>query len=93
MEKSSKNTDYRALLKDAFISIEKLKAKIDVLKQEKNEPIAVIGLGCRFPGGSNSPAAFWRMMHEGIDAISEVPKDRWDLDVYYDSDPDAPGKM
>ena len=57
MEKTSKNTDYRALLKDAFISIEKLKAKIDVLKQEKNEPIAVIGLGCRFPGGSNSPAA------------------------------------
>ena len=55
------------------------------------DPIAIIGLGCRFPG-ANSPAAFWQLLENGIDAIREVPSDRWDVDQLYD--PDAgPGKM
>ncbi len=58
-----------------------------------DEPIAIIGMACRFPGGANSPEAFWRMLHEGVDAITEVPSTRWDLKKYYDADPEAPGKM
>ncbi|WP_437611746.1 SDR family NAD(P)-dependent oxidoreductase [Sorangium sp. So ce834] len=58
-----------------------------------NEPIAIVGLGCRFPGGVRDPEGFWRLLDEGVDAIREVPKDRWDVDAYYDPDPDAVGKM
>lgn len=55
------------------------------------EPIAIIGIGCRFPGADN-PQAFWSMIRDGIDGISEVPKSRWDVDVYYDRDRSKPGK-
>ncbi|WP_437760883.1 SDR family NAD(P)-dependent oxidoreductase [Sorangium sp. So ce1389] len=58
-----------------------------------NEPIAIIGLGCRFPGGADDPDTFFQLLLEGWDAITEVPKDRWDIDAYYSPDPDAPGKM
>ena len=48
--------------------------------------------GCRFPGAP-SPDAFWALMHEGREAIREVPPDRWDINAYFDADPDAAGKM
>ena len=57
------------------------------------EPIAVIGLSCRFPGGANSPELFWQLLASGIDAITEVPRDRWDIDALYDPAPNVPGKM
>ena len=56
------------------------------------EPIAIIGMACRFPGASD-PAAFWRLLHDGVDAVTEVPAERWRLDDYYDPDRSAPGKM
>lgn len=57
------------------------------------EPIAVIGVGCRFPGGARSPEAFWKLLRDGGDAVTEVPKDRWDIHARFDRDPTAPGKM
>jgi acyl transferase domain-containing protein/aryl carrier-like protein len=57
------------------------------------EPVAVIGLGCRFPGGADSPERFWQLLVEGRDAIREVPPDRWDVDEVYDPAPATPGKM
>jgi myxalamid-type polyketide synthase MxaE and MxaD len=57
------------------------------------EPIAIIGMDCRFPGGADDPDAFFRLLIEGRDAITEVPKDRWNIDRFYSADPDAPGKM
>ena len=57
------------------------------------EPIAVIGIGCRFPGGANSPDALWAILRDGVDAITEIPADRWDIDEFYDPDPYAPGTM
>ncbi|WP_419145180.1 amino acid adenylation domain-containing protein [Myxococcus stipitatus] len=56
------------------------------------EPIAIIGLGCRFPQ-ADGVEAFWRLLSEGVDAIREVPADRWDIDAYFDAEPTAPGKM
>ena len=75
----------------ALLAME-LQDKVEKLERAENEPIAVIGLGCRFPGAEN-PQAFWQMLREGRDAIREVPRARWDIDAYYDADPDAPGKM
>ena len=55
-------------------------------------PIAIIGMGCRFPGASDVDA-YWRMMLDGVDAISEVPPSRWDVDAFYDSHPATPCKV
>lgn len=55
--------------------------------------VAVVGIGCRFPGGIDSPETFWRVLSEGIDCIREVPASRWDVDAWYDPDPEAVGKM
>jgi acyl transferase domain-containing protein/SAM-dependent methyltransferase/aryl carrier-like protein len=63
------------------------------LSQGQREPIAIIGMGCRFPGGVDSPTAFWDLLSRGIDAIAPVPPDRWDLDWYYDPDPAVLGKI
>ncbi|WBF56762.1 polyketide synthase [Lysinibacillus sp. JK80] len=52
---------------------------------EKNEPIAIIGMGCRFPGGSNNPEQFWNNIKNGKDSITEIPKDRWSINRYYDT--------
>ena len=56
-----------------------------------SEPIAVLGIGCRFPGAEN-PEQFWQLLLSGRDAVTEVPPERWDVDAYYDGDPQAPGK-
>ena len=61
-------------------------------RETKNEPIAIIGVGCRFPG-ANDPAAFWQLLRNGVDAIGEVPADRFDPHAFYDPDPATPGKM
>ncbi|MBF8268406.1 MAG: Polyketide synthase [Gammaproteobacteria bacterium] len=58
----------------------------------KKEPIAIIGIGCRFPGGASNPRLFWRNLCQGIDAIVDIPADRWDVRKFYDPDPDKPGK-
>ena len=57
------------------------------------EPIAVVGVGCRFPGNVTGPESFWQLLTNGGDAITEVPADRWDVDAFYDPDPSAPGRM
>ncbi|QSQ15455.1 type I polyketide synthase [Myxococcus landrumensis] len=74
----------------------------DVLREEEkvvsveraaiavNEPIAIVGLGCRVPMASG-PDEFWRLLERGVDAIREVPTERWDLSAYYDPE-GAPGK-
>jgi acyl transferase domain-containing protein/acyl carrier protein/2-polyprenyl-3-methyl-5-hydroxy-6-metoxy-1,4-benzoquinol methylase len=56
------------------------------------EPVALVGIGCRFPGGANDPAAFWRLLLDAVDAITEVPEDRWLLRALHDPTPLRPGK-
>ena len=56
------------------------------------EQIAIIGIGCRFPG-ANDPEAFWQLLRDGVNAITEVPAARWDIESFYDPDPQASGKM
>jgi acyl transferase domain-containing protein/SAM-dependent methyltransferase/acyl carrier protein len=56
------------------------------------EPIAILGIGCRFPGGVTNPESFWRILAEGRDVVGEVPRDRWNHAAYYHPDPGRPGK-
>ncbi len=55
--------------------------------------VAIVGYGCRFPGGAEDPASFWRVLDEGIDATSELPGDRWDTEALHDREPGKTGKM
>lgn len=57
------------------------------------EPMAVIGIGCRFPGGAVGPDGYWSVLTNRVDTISEVPAERWDVDAFYDPDPLVPGRM
>jgi myxalamid-type polyketide synthase MxaB len=84
--------DEQVLMKKALQEIRELRARLHSLERAANEPIAVIGMGCRFPGAAD-PAAFWDLLARGRDAIREVPKERWDVEAYYDPDPEKPGKV
>jgi acyl transferase domain-containing protein len=70
-----------------------LRAQLDAAESRRNEPIAVVGMACRFPGRAHDPDSFWRLMRDGVDGMEEVPVERWDPDLFYDDDPEAPGKM
>ena len=93
MSKISENFSQMSPLKQALLALDKMSAKITRLERAQTEPIAIVGMGCRFPGGANDPESFWQILHNGIDTIKEVPSSRWDLDAYYDPDPETLGKM
>ncbi|MBO2445569.1 type I polyketide synthase [Actinomadura barringtoniae] len=57
----------------------------------EREPIAVVGIGCRFPGAGGGPEEFWQFLRDGKDAIRKVPAERWDVETFYDSVPATPG--
>ncbi len=80
-------------LKRAILEIRELRARLDEIDQVSHEPIAIVGLGLRFPGGVHDAASFWQLLHDGVDAVTEVPAERWNIDAYYDPDSTAPGKM
>lgn len=73
----------------ALLAME-LQAKVDAAGDGRPEPIAIIGMACRFPG-ADTPEAYWQLLRDGVDAITEIPPTRWDVDEYYDPDPDTPG--
>ena len=67
--------------------------QLDQAKSPVREPLAIIGIGCHFPGGATSPQAFWELLCAGVDATREVPADRWDVHKFYDPDARKSGKM
>ncbi|HSP25803.1 MAG TPA: polyketide synthase, partial [Saliniramus sp.] len=83
----------------AILLLRQMQARLDSAENRNREPIAIVGVGCRLPGGERSPAGvrkaeqFWSMLQDGIDAVREVPPERWDAAAFYDPDPAAPGKM
>jgi amino acid adenylation domain-containing protein/non-ribosomal peptide synthase protein (TIGR01720 family) len=89
----AQSPDHKALMKKAVLELRELRTRLDAEQRARSEPIAIIGLGCRFPGGADDPERFWELLRRGGDGISEVPTERWSNDVYYDPDPQAPGKI
>jgi acyl transferase domain-containing protein/acyl carrier protein len=89
---SDMNSQNPEALRRALVAIRDLRVKLSAVESAKTEPIAIIGMGCHFPGGANNPELYWQLLREGRDAISEVPPDRWDINQYYDPDPNAAGK-
>ncbi len=80
-------------LKRAILELRELRAKLDETERRQRDPIAIVGIGLRLPGGARNESSLWQILANGVDTISEIPCDRWDLDAYYDPDPDKPGKM
>lgn len=71
----------------------RLNEELEQAKERKSAPIAVVGIGCRLPGGIKGPDAYWDFLAEGREAISEVPSERWDSTEWFDPDLNEPGKM
>ncbi len=93
MNTTPESTDQLSALKRAYLALQKMQSKLEAIERAKTEPIAIIGMGCRFPGQANSPEAFWQLLQQGRDAITEVPKDRWNIEDYYHPDSTTAGKM
>ncbi|MFH0725407.1 MAG: beta-ketoacyl synthase N-terminal-like domain-containing protein, partial [Pseudomonadota bacterium] len=74
-------------------ALQEARTKIETFERFRSEPLAIVGMGCRFPGKIVDAESYWNVLHQGMDVITAVPKDRWDIDALYDSDPDVPGKM
>ncbi|MFD7641889.1 SDR family NAD(P)-dependent oxidoreductase [Kitasatospora sp. NPDC059795] len=80
-------------LKRAYLTMEKMQRRIDELSGARTEPIAVVGLGLRLPGGAVDADSYWEILRQGIDAVSEIPADRWDADAFHHEGEPRPGRM
>jgi len=81
------------LLKEAYVQIRGLKAELKKRETISHEPIAIIGVGLRFPKGAHDLNSFWRVLSAGEDAVCEVPANRYDINSVFDSDFSTPGKV
>ncbi|MFI5973414.1 type I polyketide synthase [Streptomyces sp. NPDC051452] len=93
MEDSATAGKLRDYLKRATTELERSRRRVRELEEQDREPVAIIGMGCRYPGGVRTPEDLWRVVDEGVDVVTEFPTDRgWDVEAIYDPEPGAPGK-
>jgi acyl transferase domain-containing protein len=79
-------------LKKTFIALKRAQARIEELEAQRTEPVAIVGIGCRLPGGANSPAALWDLLCRETDTARAVPADRWPQDRFYSKSADGAGR-
>ncbi|QVQ52475.1 SDR family NAD(P)-dependent oxidoreductase [Spiractinospora alimapuensis] len=88
----SNEDKFRELLKRTTVDLRAERERVAELEERDHEPIAIVGIGCRYPGGATSPERLWEILAEGGETLSEFPTDRgWDLDRLFDPDPEAAG--
>src|SRR5580692_268226 len=80
-------TDATLVVRQALVAMREMRAELDAFKSERSQPIAIVGMGCRFPGGANGPASFWDLLARGGDAVGPVPAARWAMGDDGGSDP------
>ena len=80
-------------LNRALVAVKDMREKLRKAEEKQREPIAVVGMSCRFPGPAGSISGFWEVLRNGRDAVSAVPESRWDINKYFDPNPDVAGKM
>ncbi|MGW0769005.1 type I polyketide synthase [Streptomyces sp. NPDC002676] len=80
-------------LKRAYLTMERLQRQVEEYERARSEPIAIVGVGCRFPGGVTDTDTYWQLLTSGVDAIRDIPADRWDNDAFYDEEPGKPGTI
>ena len=80
-------------IKRALLEIRELREQLARAQSRGSEPIAIVGMGMRFPGQVRDAASFADLLWSGRDAVTAIPPERWSLDRLYADDPDAPGKM
>ena len=85
--------DHSLLMRQALEKLEEADRKIRALERGLAEPIAIVGMGCRFPGGASDPERYWELLAAGVDTVADVPASRWDRNAWHDPDPATPGKM
>jgi acyl transferase domain-containing protein len=85
--------DRRTVITEALRKIDELTARLEIAEKGDTEPIAVIGMGCRFPGGVNNPDQYWQLLQEGRSGIVRVPPQRWDADAFYSDDHTVAGTI
>src|SRR5271163_3801294 len=85
--------DRRAIITEALRKIDDLTARLEIAEKADTEPIAVVGMACRFPGGVNTPAQYWQFLKDGASGVVRVPAERWDADAYYSEDHTRPGTI
>ncbi|MFG1877459.1 SDR family NAD(P)-dependent oxidoreductase [Sphaerisporangium sp. NPDC049003] len=81
----------RDYLKRVTVELTQTRRRLAEAEDRGHEPIAIIGMACRYPGGGDTVEGFWDLLREGRNAVSEVPSSRWNIDDYYDPDPRSPG--
>ncbi|WP_256790461.1 MULTISPECIES: beta-ketoacyl synthase N-terminal-like domain-containing protein, partial [unclassified Frankia] len=90
---SSNDAKLREYLKRAVSDARTAQKRLREVESSRREPIAIVGMACRLPGGVTTPEELWELVADGRDAISEFPTDRdWNVEELFDPDPDAAGK-